>query len=55
MSVRVLPKARGDLREAIRHYRAIKPPAIGKQLAGRVLDAFKQAMAIPACAATWKR
>jgi plasmid stabilization system protein ParE len=45
MSVRVLPKARSDLREAIRHYRAIRPPAIGKQLAGRVLEAFKHAMA----------
>src|SRR5580698_7208127 len=45
MSVRVLPEARGDLREAIRHYRAVKPPAIGKQLAARVLDSFKQAIA----------
>ncbi|HEV3194229.1 MAG TPA: hypothetical protein VGY54_27175 [Polyangiaceae bacterium] len=41
---RVLPEARTDLREAIRHYRAIKPPAVGKELAARVLDAFKQAV-----------
>jgi plasmid stabilization system protein ParE len=41
---KVLPEARTDLREAIRHYRAIKPPAAGKELAARVLDAFKQAV-----------
>jgi hypothetical protein len=41
---RVLPEARADLREAIRHYRAIMPPAVGKQLAARVLDKFKQAV-----------
>jgi hypothetical protein len=45
MSFRVLPEARGDLREAIRHYRAVKPPAIGKRLAARVLDSFNQAIA----------
>jgi plasmid stabilization system protein ParE len=44
MASRVLPEARADLREAIRHYRAVKPPALGKQLAARVLDAFKQAV-----------
>jgi hypothetical protein len=37
---RVLPEARTDLREAIRHYRAIKPPAAGRKLAERVLDAM---------------
>jgi plasmid stabilization system protein ParE len=45
MAIRVLPEARGDLRDAIRHYRAVKPPAVGKQLATRVLDAFKRAVA----------
>jgi plasmid stabilization system protein ParE len=44
MAIRVLPDARSDLREAIRHYRAIKPPAAGKGLAARVLDAFKGAV-----------
>jgi plasmid stabilization system protein ParE len=44
MTVRVIPEARVDLREAIRHYRAVKPPAVGKQLAVRVLDAFKHAV-----------
>jgi plasmid stabilization system protein ParE len=44
MASRVLPEARADLREAIRHYRSVKPPALGKQLAARVLDAFKQAV-----------
>jgi hypothetical protein len=45
MAIRVLPEARSDLGDAIRHYRAVKPPAVGKQLATRVLDAFKQAVA----------
>jgi plasmid stabilization system protein ParE len=45
MAVRVLPEARDDLRDAIRHYRAVHPPAVGKQLAARVLDAFKNAIA----------
>jgi plasmid stabilization system protein ParE len=45
MAIRVLPEASSDLRDAIRHYRAVKPPAVGKQLATRVLDAFKQAVA----------
>jgi plasmid stabilization system protein ParE len=44
MAIRVLPEARSDLREAIRHYRAIKPPAVGKELALRVLVAFKRAV-----------
>jgi plasmid stabilization system protein ParE len=44
MAVRVLPEARGDLREVIRHYRSINPPALGKGLAGRVLDAFRRAV-----------
>jgi plasmid stabilization system protein ParE len=45
MAVRVLPEARNDLRDAIGHYRAVHPPAVGKQLAARLLDAFKQAIA----------
>ncbi len=44
MAVRVLPEARDDLREAIRHYRAVSPPALGKALAARVLDSFKRAV-----------
>jgi hypothetical protein len=45
MTVRVLPKACGDLRETIGHYSAVKPSAIGKQIASRVLETFKQAIA----------
>ena len=44
MAVRLLPEARDDLREAIRYYRAIPPPATGRQLAARVLASFKDAM-----------
>jgi hypothetical protein len=45
MAVRVLPEARDDLREAVRYYRGIKLPAVGKQFAGRVLASFKRAVA----------
>jgi len=44
MASRVLPEARADLREAIRHYRDAKPSALGKQLAARLLEAFKKAV-----------
>jgi plasmid stabilization system protein ParE len=44
VAIRVLPEARDDLREAVRYYRDIKPPAVGKNLAARVLSSFKQAM-----------
>jgi|SRR5882672_1433437 len=44
MAVRVVREARTDLRDVLRHYRAVKPPAVGKQLATRVLEAFKQAV-----------
>jgi hypothetical protein len=44
MRIRGLPEARDDLREAVAYYRHIKPPAIGKLLAERVLAAFKQAV-----------
>ena len=44
MAVRVLPEARDDLREAVRYYRKIKPPSVGRHLAERVLGAFKAAV-----------
>lgn len=44
MATRVLPDARDDLREAIRYYRNIKPPVLGKQLAARMMAAFKEAV-----------
>ena len=42
MATRILPEARDDLRNAIRYYRNIKPPTLGKQLAARVMAAFKK-------------
>lgn len=44
MAIRVLPEARDDLREAVRYYRNVSPPALGKELAGRVLAAFRHAI-----------
>ncbi len=44
MATRVLPDARDDLREAVRYYRNIKPPVLGKQLATRMMAAFKEAV-----------
>lgn len=44
MATRILPEARDDLRNAVRYYRNIKPPALGKQLAARVMAAFKKAV-----------
>lgn len=44
MGCRILPEARDELRDAVRYYRAIKPPVVGKQLAQRVLGAFRQAV-----------
>ena len=46
MATRVLPEARDDLREAIRYYRNVKPPVLGKQLATRVMAAFKESVAL---------
>jgi plasmid stabilization system protein ParE len=46
MAARVLPEAGDDLREAVRYYRNVRPPALGKQLAARVLGAFKEAAAL---------
>jgi len=46
MPTRVLPEARDDLREAIRYYRNVKPPVLGKQLATRVMAAFKEAVGL---------
>jgi plasmid stabilization system protein ParE len=43
MTARILPEAREDLREAVRYYRSIRPPALGRQLAERVLAAFRDA------------
>jgi plasmid stabilization system protein ParE len=44
MATRVLPEAREDLRDAVRYYRNVKPPALGKQLAARVMVAFREAV-----------
>jgi plasmid stabilization system protein ParE len=44
MATRVLPQARDDLRNAIRYYRNVKPPVLGKQLADRVMAAFREAV-----------
>jgi hypothetical protein len=44
MAIRVLPEAVDDLREAVRYYRNIKPPTVGRQLAARVFASFKRAM-----------
>lgn len=48
MATRVLPEARDDLREAVRYYRNVKPPVLGKQLAARVMAAFKEAVGLVA-------
>lgn len=48
MATRVLPEAHDDLREAIRYYRNVKPPVLGKQLAARVMAAFKEAAGLVA-------
>lgn len=44
MATRILPEARDDLLGAIRYYRNVKPPVLGKQLATRVMAAFKEAL-----------
>lgn len=36
----VLPAALAELREAARYYRNVPPPAVGKQLARRLMDSF---------------
>lgn len=41
---RVHPDARDDLRDAVRYYRNVAPPALGKQLAHRLMGAFKDCM-----------
>ncbi len=46
MAARILPAARDDLREAIRYYRNVNPPALGKRLAVRVLAAFREAVSL---------
>ena len=46
MVARILPEARDDLRSAIRYYRTVKPPVLGKQLASRVMGAFKEAITL---------
>jgi len=43
VAVHVVPEAREDLREAVRHYRSIRPPAVGRLLAVRALAAFREA------------
>ena len=44
MVVRVLAEARADLREAARYYRHVPPPALGRKLAARLLEAFGDAV-----------
>ncbi|NOU29826.1 MAG: type II toxin-antitoxin system RelE/ParE family toxin [Polyangiaceae bacterium] len=44
MAVRLLPEARDDLREAVKYYRKVSPPVLGKQLAQRVLAAFRECL-----------
>jgi len=46
MTTRVLPEARDDLRNAIRYYRSVNPPVLGKELAVRVMGAFREALEI---------
>lgn len=48
MPTKVLPEARDDLRRALQHYRAVTPPALGKQLAARMMSAFKEAIGLVA-------
>jgi len=48
MATRVLPEARDDLRDAIRYYRNVKPPILGKELASRVMAAFREAVELVA-------
>ena len=44
MAVRLLPEARDDLREAVKYYRKVSPPVLGRQLAQRILAAFHECM-----------
>lgn len=46
MATKVLPEARDDLRAALRYYRNVKPPVLGKQLASRMMSAFRDASAL---------
>jgi len=48
MTARVLREARDDLRDAVRYYRNVKPPALGRQLAAKVLAAFREAVELVA-------
>jgi plasmid stabilization system protein ParE len=48
MATRVLPEARDDLTEAVRYYRDIKPPMLGKRLATRLMTSFKGAVGLVA-------
>jgi plasmid stabilization system protein ParE len=45
MALHVLRRARDDLRDIARFYRAIPPPKVGKRLAARVALEFQGAMA----------
>jgi plasmid stabilization system protein ParE len=44
MAIRVLRAARDDLRDAGRYYRATPPPKVGRELAGRVVREFNDAL-----------
>ena len=44
MAIRILREARDDLRSAVRYYRSVKPPVLGKQLAARLMVAFREAL-----------
>jgi plasmid stabilization system protein ParE len=48
MATKVLPEARDDLRSTIRYYRNVRPPVLGRQLAARVMAAFKDAVTLAA-------
>jgi plasmid stabilization system protein ParE len=45
MAIRVLPEARDDLRDAASYYRALSPPKVGRELAARILQDFRHALA----------
>ena len=44
MAIRVLPEARDDLRDAASYYRALPPPKVGRELAARIFQDFRQAL-----------
>ena len=45
MAIRVLPEALDDLRDAASYYRALPPPKVGRELAARIFQDFRYALA----------